>query len=122
MLIATESIAILSSFADIFDDFTNFLNLWFGEMRTGNNEGVINMTYRLENFIEKITTPIICVFDGKEVEYADGKDLTSRSFERYWLVDSINVTDGKLVLKMKENKNTNTIDWIGEEGVVRSFF
>jgi hypothetical protein len=91
-------------------------------MRTGNNEGVIKMTYRLENFIEKITTPVICVFDGKEVEYADGKDLTSHAFDKYWLVDSINVIDGKLFLSMKENKNTNTIDWIGEEGVVRSFF
>lgn len=83
---------------------------------------VSSMTYKLEAFIEKIESPVICVFDGKEVEYADGKELAGHVFDRYWLVDGINVNDGKVLLKMKENKNTNSVDWIGEEGVVRSFF
>ncbi len=82
----------------------------------------VKMTYRLESFIEKIKSPVVCVFDDKEIEYADGKALMNETFDKYWLVDSINVIDGKLLLSMKENKNTNTIDWIGEEGVVRSFF
>ena len=114
--------------AKSFDDLTNFLNFPFGEIRTGKliktayKEMDISMTYKLESFIEKIVSPVICVFDGKEVEYADGKDLARHVFDRYWLAESINATDGKLILRMKENKNTNSVDWIGEEGIDRSFF
>ena len=81
-----------------------------------------SMTYKLESYIEKIESPVVCDFDGTVVEYADGRDLANHVFDRYWLVDSINVIDGKVLLRMKENKNTNSVDWIGEEGVVRSFF
>ncbi len=90
-------------FARDVDDFTNFLNLWFGEMRTGNNEGVIKMTYRLENFIEKITTPVICVFDGKEYEYTDGSSLVKESFDIFWMVGDIKIRDNKVVLVMKHH-------------------
>jgi len=33
------------------------------------------MTYALESFLEKIESPIICVMDGKETRYENGKEL-----------------------------------------------
>ena len=68
------------------------------------------MTYKLGPFIEKITAPVICVFGDKEAEYADGKELSEQAFDKYWLVDSVSVRDGRIVLLMKENDQINTSD------------
>lgn len=81
-----------------------------------------SMTYKLESFVAKIESKVVCVFDDKEVEYANGRTLSEQSFDKYWLVDSISVRDGKIVLMMKENKNINKVEWIGEEAVDKSFF
>ena len=80
------------------------------------------MTYILEGFIEKIKAPVVSAFDKKEVEYEDGMTVCKEKFERYWLVDTIIVRDGKIILSMKENTRTNSVEWIGEEGIDRSFF
>lgn len=80
------------------------------------------MTYRLELFIEKIASPVICVFDDKEVEYIDGAALARETFDKYWLVDSISVRGDKIVLVMRENTKINNIEWIGEETVDKGFF
>lgn len=80
------------------------------------------MTYKLEAFIEKIKSPIVCVFGDKEVEYTDGMTLSKQIFDKYWLVDSISVRDEKIALVMKENKNINNVEWIGEDAVDKSFF
>ncbi len=80
------------------------------------------MSYRLESFIEKIKSPVVCVFGDKETEYANGTVLAEQSFEKYWLVESITVRDNKVVLTMKENSRVNSIEWIGEDGVDKSFF
>lgn len=61
------------------------------------------MTYKLENFIEKIKTPVICVFGGTEREYPDGSSLVSESFDTFWLVDEIITKDDKVVLVMKQH-------------------
>ena len=80
------------------------------------------MTYQLEGFIAKINSPVICVFGEQEAEYANGAELSEKSFDKYWLVDSISIRDGKIVLVMKENQNINNVEWIGEEAVDKSFF
>lgn len=68
------------------------------------------MTYKLEGFIEKIKTPVVCIFGDKQVEYANGSLLIQQSFDRYWLVDEICVSNEKIVLRMKENDMINTSD------------
>ena len=80
------------------------------------------MVYKLERFVERITSPVVVAFGDNEVEYADGRTLSEQNFEKYWLVDSISVRNSKIVLVMKENKNINNVEWIGEEAVDKSFF
>ena len=63
----------------------------------------MKMTYKLENFIEKIKTPVICVFDGKEHEYTDGSSLVKESFDTFWMVGDIKTRDNKVVLVMKHH-------------------
>ena len=68
------------------------------------------MTYRLEQFIEKIKSPVVCVFDNKEIEYADGLSLSNEIFEKHWLVDYIEVRNNKLFLVMKLYPDTVCYD------------
>lgn len=65
------------------------------------------MTYKLETFIEKNKSPVVCIFGDKKVEYADGITLSEQSFDKYWLVESISVRSGKIVLELKENDKMN---------------
>lgn len=58
-------------------------------------------SYRLEPFIEKVASPVICVFGDEEVEHADGAALAQETFDKYWLVDSISVMGDKIVLVMR---------------------
>ena len=69
-----------------------------------------NMTYRLESFIKRITSPVICIFGEQEVSYADGKALYEQPFDKFWTVDTISVRDGKVILQMTENDQINTSD------------
>jgi hypothetical protein len=80
------------------------------------------MVYKSESFVERITSPVVVAFVDKEVEYADGRTLSEQKFDKYWLVDSISVWDSKIILVMKENRNINNVEWIGEEAVDKSFF
>lgn len=74
------------------------------------------MIYRLEPFIEKIASPLICVFGDHEVEYTDGVALAQETFDKYWLVDSISVRGDKIVLVIREN------DFVNSECGEESFF
>ncbi len=65
------------------------------------------MIYKLESFVERIKSSVVAVFGDKEVEYADGGILSEQNFDKYWLVDSISVRDGMIVLVMKENEMIN---------------
>ena len=56
------------------------------------------MVYKLERFVERITSPVVVAFGDNEVEYADGRTLSEQNFEKYWLVDSISVRNSKIVL------------------------
>jgi hypothetical protein len=78
------------------------------------------LTYSLESFIGKIKSPIICVVDGKEIEYSDGQALLSQKFDRYYLVSAIRHTERAIIVELEENKRINDISWIGEEAI--SFF
>lgn len=80
------------------------------------------MVYKLESFVESIASPVVVVLGDKEVEYVDGRTLSEQNFDKYWLVDSISVMDGKIVLVMKEHKNIYNVEWIGEEAVDKSSF
>lgn len=68
------------------------------------------MTYKLESFIEKISSPVVCVFGSHTVEYVNGKFLSSQIFDRFWLVEEIMSQNGRIVLKMKENDKIKNLE------------
>ena len=68
------------------------------------------MTYKLESFIAKIKSPVVCVFGDKETEYVNGLSLVNESFDEPWLVESITVSDNRLVLNFKRKPDTVVCD------------
>lgn len=75
------------------------------------------MEYKVEAFISKIKSPVVCVTEDGEMEYANGSELYAHSFHKHYIVDSLDVREGKVVLSMKENKPSPPMNWIGEEAV-----
>lgn len=65
------------------------------------------MTYKLEVFIEKIKSPVICDFGNEKIEFADGMELTRETFDKYWLIHTIQAQNDKIILIMKENDKLN---------------
>ena len=78
------------------------------------------MTYYLDQFIQKINAPVICIIDGIKTYYPSGKDLATHKFEKPYIISSITVDEKCAVIWLKENTSINNNNWIGEECV--SFF
>lgn len=75
------------------------------------------MTYKLNPQLRLIKAPVILVVEGEEQSYDNGEVLTTLTFEKNYIVDSINARDGSVVVTMKENDRNFKINWIGEEEV-----
>ena len=82
------------------------------------------MTYRLNPEVRKITSPIILSFsDGREDErFQDGASLADAVFCRNYLVESLSVRNGYVVLTVRENNQAIAMDRADGEAVERSFF
>ena len=75
------------------------------------------MTFKLNPRLRLIKAPVILVVNGEERRYPDGESLTNLEFDKLYVVDSIDVRDGSLVVTLKFNDRVNNITWIGEEAV-----
>lgn len=75
------------------------------------------MTYTLNPQLRLIKAPVILVIDGVEKQYCNGEELTRLEFEKNYIIESIDVRDGSIVVTLKENDRSFNINWIGEEEV-----
>ena len=73
------------------------------------------MTYRLESFIKRITSPVVIEHNGEVQEFPNGEAAYEQSYSQYLFVDEIKVQDGKICLVLKENERKNDTTWCGEE-------
>lgn len=73
------------------------------------------MRYKLDQSVSKIIAPIILVIGDTEISYESGKALAEADFEKRYLIDSIGVKDGSIVITLKENEMVNNTNWCGEE-------
>lgn len=75
------------------------------------------MTYKLNPQLKLIKAPVILLIDGQESSYGSGEELTTLTFEKNYIVDSVGARGGKVVVTLKENDRQFNINWIGEEEV-----
>lgn len=78
------------------------------------------MTYKIDQFVAKITSHLLLSYDGYEKIFENGKQLADADFDKYYLIDSISIKDDMIAIKLKENDRINNTNWCGEEQV--SFF
>lgn len=60
------------------------------------------MRFRIDQFVSKIKTPIMYKIDGGELSFAKVEDPVAHFFDKYYLIDSVEIEDGKAVLTLKE--------------------
>ena len=84
------------------------------------------MTYKLNPEVSKIQSPVILRIEGGESStdkaYADGAELANATFEKNYVVRSLDAQGGVIVLAVSENLCINNTNWIGEEMTECGFF
>lgn len=75
------------------------------------------MTYKLNPQLRLIKAPVIIVVEGKEQQYGSGEELTTLTFEKNYIIESIRARDGSVVVELKENGRQFNINWIEEEEI-----
>ena len=59
------------------------------------------MTYHLEPWIEKITSPVTLIYpDGERQEYRDGKEITNHAFAGKHKIGMVCAVDGKIEIEL----------------------
>ena len=88
------------------------------------------MTYKIcDQTLERISGHVICILDGVESEYEDIHELTSKVFDKKYVVSEICSRGDKTVVFLKEDgtvPNDLSADWarkhMQETGKEISFF
>ena len=77
------------------------------------------MTYKLEPWIEKITSCIKLIFPkGFEIVYRNGKEAAEAVFEKRWGIKELRQYENIIEVKLEELPTMPVTNWIGEEQVV----
>ena len=69
------------------------------------------MSYRFDEPIYKITSPIILRFEEKEQEFENPQDAYTAEFDKRVIVDTIEAKDGKIVFNLIENTHYLDTSW-----------
>lgn len=72
------------------------------------------MTYRIEQWVRKITSPVMVRIGDENIKMADGKQLAERSFDRPYLISEVSALDDMILIVLVENDKVNDTNWMGE--------
>ena len=79
------------------------------------------MTYKLQETISKISSPVVLLIDGEErYQFDNGIEAYEQDYDHYYLIDELYIKSGKIYIVMRENNQITGVNWCGEEEV--SFF
>lgn len=73
------------------------------------------MTYRIEQFVRKIKSPVIVKIGENCSQYVDGKSLAEAEFSEQMSIIKISAKDNKVIIELVKNDRVNDVNWIGEE-------
>ena len=72
------------------------------------------MTYKIEQYVAKITSPIIVRIGAEEMAFTNGTDLAGYSFDRCLVIDNIKAEGSKVIITLADNARVNDTNWVGE--------
>ena len=73
------------------------------------------MTYKLESYISKISSPITLVISDIKIDFVNGSAAYDHDFDKRYVITDIYSDDGKVCLALQENTMINDVNWCGEQ-------
>lgn len=73
------------------------------------------MTYKVEQFVRKIKSPVTVRISENSIVFPDGERLAEASFCEPLTIESIIAEDNNIIIQLVKNDKINDINWIGEE-------
>lgn len=70
-----------------------------------------NMTYKIDQFVRKISSPIKVVFGNTELIFDNGEALAGYVFDKPYLISKITAQNNTIVLNLAENALINETMW-----------
>ena len=70
-------------------------------------------TYKIDPIVSKIKASIVCKVEDKELSFATGEELAAYTFEKPYLIATIEINDNKAVITLKERSEAEE-KWIKE--------
>ena len=75
-----------------------------------------DMTYKVEQWVRKIKSPIIAKINDKELPFNNGNSFADLfTADKPVIINYISVSDGKIVVELIENKIINDTSWSDKE-------
>lgn len=73
------------------------------------------LTYKLESFIKKITSPVVVEYDGKVQEFPNGAAVYEQDYTECLIVDEIKAVEKSVCIVLKKNDLINDDTWCDKE-------
>ena len=76
---------------------------------------MMRLTYRTEQFVRKISSPVIVKTGTEEIRFSNGSELAEYRFDRRYIVADISANGQDILITLAENELVNDTNWVGEE-------
>ena len=73
------------------------------------------MTYKIDQFVRKISSPVKVLIDDKILEYENGETLAEYVFDKKYSVADLRAEGSDVIITLAENEHINDTNWVGEE-------
>ncbi|MBQ9461314.1 MAG: hypothetical protein IJU51_05270 [Clostridia bacterium] len=75
------------------------------------------MTYKIEQWVRKITSPIVVEYNRQALYFDNGKELAEHEFDHSVIVGNVMAYDKSIYIMVLDNDRVNDTTWCGEEQV-----
>ena len=73
------------------------------------------MTYRVEQWVKKISSPIVAEYYQKILNFDNGKQLAEYTFDHSVTITNVMAKDKSIYIMVLDNDRVNDTNWVGEE-------
>lgn len=74
----------------------------------------LEVTYKLNPELRKISSPVVLVIGADRLEYASGNSAAAAEFDKWYLITEMKAVDSKIEISLEEQIAPVT-NWNGEE-------
>lgn len=77
------------------------------------------MTYKIDQFVRKITSPVVVKLGDESLSFANGQVLSENDFDRPYIVSEITASeDSCIVIALIENDRINDTSWSDNDQII----